>query len=151
VPRNKDSARERGRRYREKARIAKYGPDCIGVDMRGKNPKPKGGLHPRFTGGVTESEHGYIKVRVGEDHPLADPNGYAYLHLIVWCSSGRERPPPGYTLHHKNEVKADNRIENLDLLHRPDHGTTHIRTRKRGDDGRLLDEATPNEFPQARA
>jgi len=27
---------------------------------------------------------GYVKLRVGKGHPLADPNGYAYAHLLIW-------------------------------------------------------------------
>jgi hypothetical protein len=36
--------------------------------------------------------NGYAKLRVGKGHPLADPNGYAYEHLVVWCAAGNPRP-----------------------------------------------------------
>lgn len=72
---------------------------------------------------------GYVKIRVGKTHPLADPNGYAYEHLVVWCSAGNERPAAGFLLHHRNEVRSDNRIENLALISRPDHNRLHASPR----------------------
>jgi hypothetical protein len=68
---------------------------------------------------------GHVKVRVGRAHPLADPNGYAYEHLLVWVAAGNPRPPRGFLLHHKNEVKSDNRLENLELMQRGDHNKMH--------------------------
>lgn len=69
--------------------------------------------------------HGYVKVRVGAGHPLADPNGYAYEHLVVWVAAGRARPGPDEILHHANGDKTDNRLENLELLSRAEHGLEH--------------------------
>jgi hypothetical protein len=76
---------------------------------------------------------------VGKGHPLADPNGYAYEHLVVWVSAGNPRPPKGFTLHHRNEVKDDNRIENLELKSRSSHSAGHAAVRTRDAAGRLLD------------
>ena len=42
-------------------------------DGRGKNPKPKGPKHYRWNTSRIVSTHGYVKVRVGVEHPLADP------------------------------------------------------------------------------
>lgn len=47
----------------------------------------KGPSHPRWNSGKILSSDGYVKVRVGVDHQLADGNGYAYEHLVVWVSS----------------------------------------------------------------
>jgi hypothetical protein len=88
-------------------------------------PLPGGPAHPRWTDGRMFTEHGYVKVRVGKGHPLADPNGYAYEHLLVWVSAGRERPATGSLLHHANECKSDNRLDNLELLTRPKHAAEH--------------------------
>lgn len=73
------------------------------------------------------SSHGYVKVRVGKKHPLADPHGYAYEHLLVWVSAGNARPNKRQVLHHVNEDKTDNRLENLKLAMRPDHSEYHLR------------------------
>jgi len=66
-----------------------------------------------------------VKVRVGVEHPLADPNGYAYEHLVVWCAAGHPRPGPGQLLHHRSEDKTDNRLSNLELLTRIAHAAEH--------------------------
>lgn len=71
------------------------------------------------------SDHGYVKVRIGRTHPLADPNGYAYEHALVWAAAGRPRPAPGEVIHHRNEDKTDNKIENLEIRTRPAHAAEH--------------------------
>lgn len=101
-----------------------------------------------------QNEDGYTKIRVGVNHPLADPNGYAYEHLVVWCAAGHPRPTPNETLHHKNEDKTDNRYDNLELLTRGDHNALHIAERGRRENGqfekragRLLDGRTHDGMP----
>lgn len=126
-------------------------------DGRGKGPKAKGSAHYRWNAGRMLSDDGYVKVRVGIDHPLADPNGYAYEHLVVWCAAGRQCPRDGETLHHQNEDKTDNRLENLELLTRSEHNAHHIAERGRRSNGqfekaagRLLDGVEHNRFPEVR-
>jgi len=84
-----------------------------------------GEKHYRFNRGTMLSSHGYVKLRIGKEHPLADSNGYAYEHLVVWVDSGRERPRNGFAVHHINENKLDNRIENLELVSVHEHATKH--------------------------
>lgn len=81
----------------------------------------KGPKHLKWSDKKMVSTTGYIKVRVGKGHPLADPNGYAYEHLVVWVAAGNPRPPKGWLIHHQNGNKHDNRIENLVAVSRGDH------------------------------
>lgn len=97
----------------------------------------RGSRHPRWNHGKILSEEGYVKIRVGIGHPLADPNGYAYEHLIVWASAGRPLPGPGQILHHGNEDKQDNRLDNLELKTRPDHNAHHNAIRGRNELGQF--------------
>ncbi len=127
----RQSAIERKRRYVER----KYGPGA--GDQRGKGSKASGPDHYRWNNGRIISDDGYVKVRVGVGHPLADPNGYAYEHLVVWCSAGNARPSNDETLHHRNEDKTDNRIGNLELLTRGDHNSLHIAERGRRPNGQF--------------
>ena len=121
-------------------------------DGRGKNPKSwnntkRGSAHYRWNADRMESDAGYVKIRVGIEHPLADPNGYAYEHLVVWCAAGNPRPGEGELLHHRNEDKTDNRYSNLELTTRPDHNRHHIAHRRRDAAGRLLDGVEHNGYP----
>ncbi len=115
------------------------------------SPTKRGGAHHRWTEERIVSEHGYIKIRVGKDHPLADPNGYAYEHLVVWCAAGRPRPQKGFLLHHRNEDPSDNRLENLRLMRRGHHNAHHNAQRGRDDRGRFRpkDGRTWDEMPAA--
>lgn len=57
--------------------------------MRGKHANHrKGSTHPRWSNERMISSDGYVKLRVGKTHPLADANGYAYEHTVVWASAG---------------------------------------------------------------
>lgn len=97
----------------------------------------------RWKPGGSVASNGYVKTRVGKDHPLADPNGYAYEHLVVWCAAGRPRPPRGWLIHHKNEDKTDNRLDNLELKKRGQHNAEHLASgpRRCPKTGRLLPKA----------
>ena len=85
------SSAERKHNYRRRLK------QRLGIDpetnLRGKHGNhAKGPSHGRWSGERIPTPHGYIKVRVGTEHPLADPNGYAYEHLVVRCAAGNARP-----------------------------------------------------------
>lgn len=119
---------------------ASLGVDVDSIpDTRGRHANhAKGSTSGRWNSGRIVSSHGYVKIRVGRGHRLADPNGYAYEHLLVWVSSGRSAPLAGEVLHHKNEDTQDNRLENLELKTKITHGKDHISQRKRDNRGRVL-------------
>ncbi len=87
--------------------------------MRGHHgQQPKADRQHRWNNDRMVASNGYVKIRVGRGHPLADPNGYAYEHTVVWVSAGNPKPGRGEILKHKNDVKVDSRIENLELITR---------------------------------
>lgn len=98
----------------------------------------RGAIHHRWNAARILSKHGYVKIRVGTGHKLADPNGYAYEHLIVWVAAGNCAPGPDEALHHRNGNKQDNRIENLALVSRAAHARLHSAERTRDEHGRFL-------------
>lgn len=119
--------------------------------MRGKHGRHARGCgHYRWNAGKIISGQGYSKVRVGRDHPLADPNGYAYEHLLAWVAAGHPRPGGGEVIHHKNGDKQDNRLGNLELVTRSDHNRRHNVKRRRGSNGRFLDGKLWDEYPEAK-
>ncbi len=117
------------------------------VDGRGKHGNhARGTAAGRWNTGKITSPDGYVKVRVGKGHSLADPNGYAFEHLVVWVSAGNERPSAGSILHHINHDKTDNRIENLRLLKIGEHNQHHNGDKLRNQLGQfMLDGRTGEE------
>lgn len=119
----------------------------------------KGSRHHRWCSGIGRHKDGYVKIRAGKGHPIADRNGWCYLHQLVWWAAGRV-VPKGFILHHKNEDKADCRIENIELITRSEHNRHHNKTKSvdpatgrfvgKKAAGRLLDGRTWDEFPEVR-
>lgn len=119
------------------------------------NNHAKASKQHRWKPGSRQGSTGHVKVRVGKGHPLADPNGWAYEHIVVWVAAGNDRPTRSEVIHHINEDKTDNRIENLRLMTRSDHNRLHIAARARCNKsgrlmaGRILDSVTHDAMPGA--
>jgi hypothetical protein len=72
-----------------------------------------------WKGGRARHHAGYVMLRA-PDHPRAQNNGgYVFEHILVMEELLGRHLVPGETVHHKNGVKDDNRIENLELWTRP--------------------------------
>jgi hypothetical protein len=67
-----------------------------------------------WRGGRIVTEHGYILVYKPE-HPAARSNGYVPEHRVVMEEKLGRLLFDGETVHHKNGVRNDNRIKNLEL------------------------------------
>lgn len=59
------------------------------------------------------------------DCPSAFEDGYALRAHVVWWLKHGERHPKNTELHHKDEVKLNDRIENLEPLTRSEHRKRH--------------------------
>lgn len=79
--------------------------------------------HPCWKGGV-EINDGYRLV-MKKDHPNAHKGKVREHRLILEEHLGRELEP-GEIVHHINEDRLDNRIENLQLVSRAEHMMIHI-------------------------
>ncbi len=91
--------------------------------------KKKGKGNPNFSGGKYTDEKGYIRV-LRPDHPHEN-HGYIYEHRLVMEAHLGRYLLPDETVHHINEIKIDNRIENFFLTSVSEHSTLH-REGKRG-------------------
>lgn len=151
------AANERSRRYRQRKRDEKYGPNA--PDQRGRQGnRPRGVQHYRWNSRLVTS-HGYVLVRVSKDHPLHIGNGYAYEHRMVASLILGRIPTSDEIVHHVNGDKADNRPENLQVLRRDEHNHLHLIDDERRDvatgqfirkhdAGRQLDGREWNEYPE---
>lgn len=84
---------------------------CLNDETRRNRKRDK---HPCWKGGRYQESSGYIRI-LDSDHPHADKSGYVLEHLAVMSESLGRALFEGETVHHKNGIKDDNRLENLEF------------------------------------
>jgi len=78
-----------------------------------------------WKGGVIIDQFGYKQI-FKPDHPFCNNGGYVREHRLVMEKHLGRYLTKDEIPHHINEIKDDNRIENLELMTRPEHGKHHI-------------------------
>ena len=82
---------------------------------RAKIAAKKGKQSGNWKGGIIRDKHGYVLI-YSPDHPKGKASGYVYEHrLVVEKHLGRYLEKEE-SVHHKNGIKDDNRIENLEVM-----------------------------------
>lgn len=73
-------------------------------------------LNNNWKGGRRITSHGYIEVKVDEDHPLRNANGYAYEHRVVAMEILGRPLKDNEIAHHKDLNKQNNAKSNIKIV-----------------------------------
>lgn len=92
-------------------------------DVQWKEVAVVGEGNPNYGGGKYIDDKGYVRVLMPE-HPKSI-KGYVYEHRIVIEDYLGRQLHPWESVHHINEVKCDNRVENLYLCTAKEHSAVH--------------------------
>lgn len=90
-----------------------------------------GSAAANWKGGRKKNKKGYVLV-LAKGHPMAEKNGYVLEHRLIMAEYLGRVLLPSEIVHHKNGIKNDNRIENLEILQSGDHTRMHHLGAKRG-------------------
>lgn len=137
---------EDGAILREEYRKHRYGPDdlCLvdGCDKQARSRNFCVYHAQRFGAGLIDADghslrtpsigrprkkdprwksNGYVKVRAPEGHPFSDSHGMVFEHRLVMEENIGRPLNPWEVVHHKNGLRDDNRVENLELMERRRH------------------------------
>lgn len=100
--------------------------------MGSPRPKQRGARNPAWKGGRTVASNGYVLIRVGKEHHLADVRGYAYEHRLVAEQKLGRRLQPGEIPHHIDGNKQNNDPGNIEVVASAAHHHRHHRKHERG-------------------
>lgn len=72
--------------------------------------------NPNWRGGRSVASNGYVLIRVGTNHHLADVRGYAYEHRLVAEEKLGRRLRRGEQVHHSDHNPQNNDPDNLEVM-----------------------------------
>ena len=75
-----------------------------------------GPRNPNWRGGRVIASNGYVLLRVGIGHHLADVRGYAYEHRVIAEQTLGRRLREGEIVHHRDGDKQNNVPENIEVV-----------------------------------
>lgn len=110
-------------------KYAKYRGLCRGCAHRGAR-------NGRYVSGVYKDKDGYVYCSGQQNHPRANNKGEVFQHILVMEAALGRFLTDAECVHHKNEVKDDNRIDNLELTTFSEHAKQHaVETKYKHMDG----------------
>lgn len=99
-----------------------------------------------WKGGRSVASNGYVLIRVGVAHHLADVRGYAYEHRLVAEGKLGRRLVSGEQVHHLDGNRANNDSANIEVVESLAHHRVHHRTQKKSRLLRLPGQRNPRVF-----
>ena len=115
---------------KEKIRKSHIGKKHSQETRRKLSESRKGNRNPNWKGGQITSFQGYVLVLMPE-HPRANSSGYVKrAYLVAEKMLGRYLYPEEIS-HHKNEIRNDDRPENIEVMTRGEHQSFHNEIRKK--------------------
>ncbi len=89
-----------------------YCKQCFGKTTKGEN-------HAHWNGGSFKTEYGYVQIRIYPNdffYSMANNKGYVLEHRLTMAKHLGRCLHDWEIIHHKNHIKDDNHIENLQLV-----------------------------------
>lgn len=102
----------------------------------GNKDNKTGSGNGMWQGGRFYDKDGYIQI-LSPGNPMAKKSGYVPEHRLVMAEHIGRLLEKNEVVHHVNEIKDDNRIENLELMDRVEHDRRHT-IRRHSFEGRLF-------------
>lgn len=82
--------------------------------------------NPNWKGGRQQRKNGYIMLPNKKECPYSYKDGKVLEHVYIWwINYPNDKILYNEVIHHKNNVKNDNRIENLEKMKRSKHIILH--------------------------
>ena len=100
------------------------------IEFLNRSNAQKGEKCKHWKGGTARTSKGYKLVKMPEHH-RADSKGYVLEHILIFERETGIKVPHNCCVHHLNEIKDDNRIENLCLMTHSAHTVFHHTGKKR--------------------
>lgn len=94
----------------------------------GRGDAPGGQMKPSPSGAERHDPKGYVWIKV-IDHPEFK-TGWVRKHHLVYFEQTGQRVPRNCVLHHIDNNKSNNHIDNLELLTTYEHSSMHIKQRE---------------------